>query len=130
MFNPQEFQTVEEWRAGLATFLASDAGIATMRVLRSMGWGYDVKLDADPMHSVRTLSYYGGWNRALDVLEAMSRPPAPPPQDPGEPTFGVAGDGDDHVASQYDPEKDAALQRRRAEQMEAFDKPKEVQEHA
>jgi hypothetical protein len=120
MITIEEFQSIEEWRTGLAVFLASPCGLAALRVLRDYGRGYDVRDEAEAIQSVRQLSRSSGLNRAIDLLEAMSRPPLPHAKDLGESEFGVTGDMDDHAASQYDPDKDVALAKRREEQMAAL----------
>jgi hypothetical protein len=116
----EEFQSVEEWRMGLATFLASSAGLAALRVLRDYGRGYDVPPESEALASVRVLSGFSGINRAIDLLETMARPTLPPQKDLGESDYGVPPETDDHAPSQYDPDKDLALQRRREEQLAAL----------
>lgn len=120
MITIEEFQSIEEWRAGLSVFLASPCGLAALRVLRDYGRGYDVRPEAEALQSVRQLSAFSGLNRAIDLLEAMSRPPLPQTKDLGESEFGITGETDDHAPSQYDPDKDVALAKRREEQMAAL----------
>lgn len=120
MITIEEFQTIEEWRMGLAAFLASPAGLAALRVLRDYGRGYDVNPESEAIQSVRKLSEFGGVNRAIDLLEVMAMPPKAKLKDLGESEFGVEQEQDDHAPSQYDPDKDAALYKRREEQMAAL----------
>ena len=83
MISLEEFRSLDGYadlRTKVGEFLRSDAGMYAIRILRDRGRAADVPVQVEAITSVRRLSYFSGYNLALDDFETMGTPLVPMPQ--------------------------------------------------
>jgi hypothetical protein len=83
MVTLEEFRSLDGYadlRTRIGEFLRSDAGMYAMRILRDRGRPADVPVHIDAITSVRRLSYFSGYNVAVDDFELMGSSLVPQPE--------------------------------------------------